>query len=348
MSELIKSVFINRAFDTGWIIEKLMSDIEKELKLRGVIVHSGFLDYDQQDHYDVVFHERFFYATKYKNTSHNSAFLTHIDDKIKEKECFDQLSWLDSCICMSPDQAAQLKNNPKSVFVNAKISGISLPPRNDQINPITFAILSNNYSDDRKNSSWLLELIKKMSTDQKKLLIIKIVGEGWAHFAKQIKSLGVSVELVNYDRKMPNEYSLVKNHLIGVDYCIYMGLDGGAMSIYDSIELGIKVIYPRNCYHIGLEDAGHLFSSKMEFSSIFIDKVNKRLRLQNEMQERSIVRYVDTLLHEWFGSVLEHDLRSNESEEADSHFSLHQSFHKLTLRRFLGHLKRRLYKSIFK
>ena len=121
MSEFKKTIFISRAFNSGWIIEKLMSDIQNELMQRGFIVNSGELDYDKQYYFDVVFHERFFYATKYKNTLHNSGFLTHIDDKIKENECFSQLSWLDSCICLSPDQAQQLKTNSRNHKVKAKI-----------------------------------------------------------------------------------------------------------------------------------------------------------------------------------------------------------------------------------
>jgi len=288
----IKSVFIEEPFNAGWIIEKLMNDLKSELTRRGINVDIGTReDYKNQQ---IVLHSRSYYYKKIAKAEINSVFMTHIDSLSKEFEMKAVSNDADSIICMSEDQAALMS----SLGFKNRVIGINLPHRGGFIKRPKLGIFSACYGDERKNEKWLIDYLKSLNEIQRNSLIISLIGHNWENFALELSKLNISFEIYRYSRTMPGEYEIQKEIISDLDYLLYMGFDGGSMSIYDGIFANINLIISNQCYHKGIKGA-LLFDDNAEFCSILDDIVLSTSTKEEMINERNIENYASKLIEHW-------------------------------------------------
>ena len=298
----IQSVYIVEPVDQGWIIERLMRDIATALNLRGINTRIGSgNDYQGED---VIFNSRYLTALSDRRAKVNSLFITHIDDKTKEIQLKTIFKDFNSFICMSPQDAnfvSSLKGNGTGV------AGINLPTRNLTVRPTRIAIFSACYEDGRKNEKWIVDYFHDKSATCKQNFIFCFMGWGWEKFCSTMGEMEMNFEIYRYSRFTPGEYDLYKEVLSTMDVLLYLGFDGGAMSVYDALSAGLNVIAPNISYHQDLHDSVSLFNDKSGFF-----KELDRLNMNNEsrkmsLHKRSIDIYVDTLQAHWT-SLLDSDV----------------------------------------
>lgn len=291
---IIKSVYIVEPINQGWIIEKLMLHISAELTARGLAVEIGPSDnYSSQD---VIFNSRFLTPTFNDKARVNSLFITHIDDKIKELELKVSLNKFNSFVCLSPEDAnfvSGLKGSPDGVV------GINLPSLHLDINPIRIAIFSSRYEDGRKNESWIFDFCKSCSQEFKSSFILCFIGDNWANFCHDLSEIDINYEIYRYSRSMPNEYEFCRKNLQSMDFLIYPGFDGGAMSVYDGIVSGASILASNISYHQHLSDEIILFNDKSEFYSELSKLIFKVIARRDSLASRNISSYVEKLLDHW-------------------------------------------------
>ena len=239
MSE-IKNVFIVEPDDQGWIIERLMRELAAELNTRGIVTRIGkSAEYRGED---VVFNSRFLSAMSSGNARVNSLFITHVDDKSKELELRASLPRFNSFVCLSPHDAEfvqALKGDAQGVV------GIELPARDVRVRPIRAAIFSARYPDGRKNEQWVLNYFREKSREQRGEFVMCFLGWGWEQFCASLADLEMSYEIYRYSRYTPGEYDMYKSALADCDALLYLGFDGGAMSVYDGMNAGLEGIASR-------------------------------------------------------------------------------------------------------
>ena len=290
----LQSVYIVEPDNQGWIIERLMRDVAMELNARGFITRIG-----RGDHYegeDVVFNSRFLTALAAPDAQVNSLFITHIDDRLKEHELVSSFDRFNSFVCMSPHDAefvSAIKGN------SVGVAGIDLPTREVQPRPIRLVVFSARYPDGRKNEQWLLDYFRTKKADERGNFILCFLGADWEDFGRQLAALDMSFEIHRYSRSTPGEYDMYKNTLAGCDALLYMGFDGGAMSVYDALNARVPVIASNISYHRGLEGFAALFDDAPGFARE-IDKLAARELARRELLERrSIAGYTTQLLEHW-------------------------------------------------
>ena len=307
----IKSVFIVEPANQGWIIERLMSDISFELIKLGVSVGIGVSEkYNGQD---VIFNSRFLTPFNHIDAKINSLFITHIDDKIKEFELKSVLGKFNSFVCMSTQDADFVSSIKLS---RIGVVGIDLPPRDLNVRPIRLALFSACYKDGRKNEQWIFEHFKNKSNDYRQSFTFCFLGLGWESFCSCLADLDMNYEIYRYSRATPGEYDFYKEVLAGVDSLIYMGVDGGAMSVYDAVNAGIGVIAPNISYHRGLGETVSLFNDQSEFF-VQLDRLQHRHKHSREMlQGRSVASYVRNLLAHW--NSVASEFSTNDKEKSSN------------------------------
>lgn len=291
--EKLKSVYIVEQYDQGWIIERLMRDIAEQLEKQGVNVAIGKIEgYSGEQ---VLLNSRYQLPFFDKRSKINSLFLTHIDDSIKELEVKNIAKKFDSILCLSPQDARYLSaligNDNKTSLI-----GIELPTRNDKVKPLNIAIFSARYKDGRKNEFWLVEHFKNKSTEYKNGFVIVLMGWGWEDFAKDLNDLDVNYNIIRYSRSMPGEYHAYKELLSAMDVMIYMGFDGGTMSVYDGIAAGVDVVVPNFSFHKELGSCVQTFDTQQEFYTILDSYYKKYSDRLIALQSRSIKVYVEKLM----------------------------------------------------
>ncbi len=290
----INSVFISEPIHVGWIIEKLMRDLVSKLTDLGIKVRIGkIIEYGGED---VVFHSRYLYATPVEEAKLNSIFVTHIDDKLKEIEIRSEFDKFDSFVCCSQHDAEFLKGLGCN---ESKLLGNNLPHRGGVLKPQKIAIFSECYKDGRKNEDWLLDYFAKAPSCARSGIVLCLIGYNWENYCHKLADMGMSFELYRYDRSMPSEYEIQKNILSEMDYLIYPGFDSGAMCVYDGIMAGTKLIVADNSYHKGLGGNVRLFKNKSEFFICLDEVIELYQQRVNVLNERSIDKYVENLLHHW-------------------------------------------------
>jgi hypothetical protein len=290
----IQSVYIVEPVDQGWIIERLMRDISAELNMRGIPTRIGKSeDYRAEE---IIFNSRFLTALSDARAKVNALFITHIDDSIKEMQLRGAFKAFNSFVCMSAQDAA---------FVSALrgdhtgVAGIDLPARNDKVRPTRLAMFSAFYEDGRKNEQWIAEYFRDKPASQRHGFVFCFMGWGWEPFCATLGDLEMNYEIYRYSRFTPGEYELYKEALATTDALIYLGFDGGAMSVYDAINAGIDVIAPNTSYHRGLGDAVALFDDRAGFFAQ-MDRLQRRyLDRRDALQRRSVVAYTDQLVAHW-------------------------------------------------
>ena len=260
----IKSIFMVEPDNQGWIIEKLMRDIKAECELKDINVSIGISN--QYDGEDVIWNTRYLTAYYNRQAKINSLFITHVDDASKALQLSADAKNFDSIVCLSPQEARMTCN-----LLGRKkgIVGLNLPPRDLTVRPIRLAYMSHYYPDHRKREDWIVEYFTSYNPKAKHSFIFSFLGHSWEGFAKHLDKLDLNYEIVRYAFEMPSEYIQYKERLGLNDYLIYLGNDGGAMSVYDAVCTGIKVICTNGSYHDGLPKSVITFNDKTEFFTIY-------------------------------------------------------------------------------
>lgn len=290
----INSIYFVEPQSQGWIIEKLVDDIVEVLDQIGIQSSRGiFSDYSGED---VIFNTRFLSSNSDSRAKINSIFVTHIDDVLKEVQFKFESKKFESIICLSQQDcrlASQLLGREHGLI------GINLPPRSVSVRPIKLAYFSSRYQDQRKNEIWLKEYFLNHNPDAKKAFVISFLGRDWERFCEELGDVGVSYEIVQYSTSLSAEYELYKEKLSQNDYLIYLGFDGGAMSVYDGLGAGLRVICPNSSYHQGLSERVELFDEKEDFFAILDELFRQYSDTNHALAERSVQNYVQALLSHW-------------------------------------------------
>ena len=290
----INSVYIVEPDNQGWIIERLMQDILHLLVTRGVKTRIGTgEDYQGED---VIFNSRYLTPFSDHRAKVNSLFITHVDDRTKEIQLKALFKGFNSLVCMSPQDAefvAALKGSQLG------IAGIDLPARDLKVRPTRIAIFSACYEDGRKNEHWITDYFQNKPATCKQNFVFCFMGWGWEKFCLTLGDLEMNFEIYRYSRFTSGEYELYKEVLPTMDVLLYLGFDGGSMSVYDAISAGIDVIAPNISYHQNLHDSVSLFDDKMGFFDA-MDRLDKKIDSRKKsLQKRSIEVYVDLLQAHW-------------------------------------------------
>ncbi len=291
---VISSVFIVEPADQGWIIERLMRDVAAELKARDITTRIGPSgDYGGED---VIFNSRFLTAFFDARAKVNSLFITHVDDKIKELQLKAGFRSFNSFVCMSAHEADFVAALGGS---RAGVVGIDLPARDLNVRPTRLAMFSAFYEDGRKNESWIADYFRDTPASCKQNFVFCFMGWGWEAFCASLGRLEMNYEVYRYSRFTPGEYDLYKQVLSTMDCLVYLGFDGGAMSVYDGINAGIDVIAPNISYNRNLGDGVTLFDDKAGFFRE-LDRLGALVEERREtLRRRSVKAYTDALLAHW-------------------------------------------------
>lgn len=294
----IANVYIVEPVNQGWIIERLMRDIAAELRRRGVAATIGPADGYAGE--TVIFNSRYLTPLADPRAQVNSLFITHVDDRTKERELQASFGRFNSLVCMSPQDAdfvAALKGGTSGV------AGIDLPARDLTVRPLRIAVFSAWYEDGRKNEAWIAEYFEARPRELRNAFVFCFLGWDWETFCARLAGLDLNFEITRYARTLPGEYELYKQQLPTMDALVYPGFDGGAMSVYDALGAGLEVLASDVSYHRGLGDAVRLFADREGFFRE-LDRLQARHWARADaLHRRSIAAYVDRLLQHWNGVI---------------------------------------------
>ena len=284
---MANSFFVNEVPDS-WILNILGNDIFKELSLLGYACSKGGRnDYNGED---IAIHMWWRNALPFKDAKKNVVFVTHTDDKGKEISLQQMKDDFDLYVCMSKEDAqflTELGYDKKKVF------GIDLPVRNSYIKPLTLAIFSNCYPDNRKNERWVLDYCQ--SHPDSKLVNFAFLGSGWYRVGEKLSELGCSFSWHCISRNLPHEYFYQQLLLSQYDYYIYMGFDGGAMGTYDAYAMGLELCVADDGYHKAIPDIAYKFNNQEEFNQCLDSIIEKQRRRIDFFDMHSVRNYVKEL-----------------------------------------------------
>ena len=297
-SNSIESVFIVEPLKKGWIIEMLVRDIASQMRRLGIKVRIG--PQESYDNETVAFHTRGYYFQPVVNAVLNSVLMTHIDDVYKEQEMLSIAKKADSIVCMSEHNAEIMRSMGASP---EKVIGNSLPHRGGTVRRPRVGIFSARYSDGRKNEDWLINYFTKTPVDYRNKIIICLIGYNWEAFGADLAQLDISFEIYRYDRGLPGEYERQKEIVSGLDKLLYMGFDGGSMSIYDGMHANVDMIFSDQCYHRELDKGVILFANEDELFGLLDEVVFDVVSKEQALELRSMDAYTAKLLTHWRGLV---------------------------------------------
>lgn len=283
-----KSIFICYSGE-DWILSILADDIYNGAQRNGITCNRGALeDYGGED---ICYHMWWRNAVPIEKAKVNAIFVTHTDDVFKEKELLNIKEKFDVFIPMSPEDEQFLI---ELGFDKNKVFGINLPVRNQYVRPLSIGIFSRCYSDKRKNEQWLLDYCK--SHPDCKYINFVFIGQGWGSFVEELSSYGCSFQWLNISRKMPYEYIYQQLELSRLDYYLYMGMDGGAMGVYDAYAMGVRLCISDDGYHKGIPNVDYSFADKNGFEKQMNIIVNQQVKRINFYCENSVDNYVKKVL----------------------------------------------------
>jgi hypothetical protein len=225
------------------------------------------------------------------------------------------------------------------------VAGINLPIRSHRVRPYKIVIFSYFYEDGRKNEAWIFEYLTRDSNLSRKNIVLCLIGHGWEPFSEKLSAFDINYEVIRYSRRLPNEYDLQKEFLEKSDCLIYMGFDGGAMSVYDAIISGIDVLAPNISYHQGLGDVVQLFDNKEQFFVLLDSLIDRHMSRLRAVEGRDIGAYVTQLLTHWEQLLPEPATTAIYQPEITGHevVSLFRSHYKsITVMRFIMAIRRYL------
>jgi hypothetical protein len=271
-----------------------MRDVASELRGRGVATRIGKgVAYGGEE---VVFNSRFMTALFEPKARINSLFITHVDDASKERDLRSTFSRFNSFVCLSPQDADFVRALKPD---RAGVVGIELPARGQRVVPIRLAYFSARYPDGRKNEQWIVDYFRDKTAEQRGAFVFCFLGWGWESFCAELAAIEMNYELYRYSRFTPGEYDLYREVLPRTDALIYLGFDGGAMSVYDAIAAGVDVVASDTSYHRGLGDGVLLFENREQFYAHLDRFLAQHGARAAALQQRSITAYVDRLLSHW-------------------------------------------------
>ena len=315
-----------------WIIGTIAKDIKRVLEQEGIDC-----DFGGQEKYsgqEICYHLGYAYAKPFKSARVNSVFITHIDDKIKEKSLVAMIDDFDSFICMSIEDESFLT---ALGIPEKKVFGITLPVRNNYIRPLSLGIFSSYYKDGRKNEEWITRFCCEHQNSQ--LVNFVFIGPGWQEFLNKLTKLGCSFEWHNVSRSMPYEYEFQQSKLASLDYYFYLGMDGGAMGTYDAYAYGVKLMVTDNCYHKDLPFLEYSFDNYNDFEKSLKKVVDSHEDRLVFFGENNVKKYANTLFSIWQGSFV----RSRSPFKQEVLKKRRENYFPLTVRRVLGYIKRKMY-----
>lgn len=337
-------IFINNYnFNDSWIMGKISSDIQNVARSMRLECNIGsFEDYDGEE---IVYHMAYHVAVPIKRAKHNSVFYTHLNDKLQEVNLTSIKDDFDSYICMSPEDAEymiELGFDPKKVY------GKTLPIRNTYIRPISIGIFSACYSDGRKNEKWLLDFCK--SNKNANLVNFVFVGQGWGKVCEELEALKCTYEWHNVSRSLPYEYQFQQNKLAGLNYYIYMGMDGGAMGSYDAYAQDVPLCVTFDGFHKGIPDLDFTFDDEDSFIKQMNAIVSKHARRIDFFKSNTADNYVDWLVKVWNGQ--EPDEISEQDKQCIGYNNVlekkRDQYYQMTFGRVRVHLTKQIRKYFFR
>lgn len=287
-------IFINMHKGADWILRFLAEDIQREAKALGYECRIGdFPDYDGEEiYFDYMYHA----AVPMKRAKHNSVFYTHLLFKLQEDYLVSIKDKFDSYICMSPEDAEYLI---ELGFDKDKVFGHNLPIRNSYIKPLVMGIFSSCYADNRKNELWLIDYCK--THKQAQLANFVFIGRDWGDVVNQLQECGCSSTWVNITRNLPYEYQYQQNMLQGLDYYLYMGMDGGAMGTYDAYAQGVPLCVTFDGFHKNIPSLDLSFDNQDSFINCMNKIFQKQENRLNFFKNSSSKIYFEWLDAIWKG-----------------------------------------------
>lgn len=296
------SVYVINA--PSWILHYLGNDIIEGFTALGYTCRQGNRDGYQGE--DICFHMWWRQAVPLKSAKANAVFITHTDDRLKEKEVESLKNDFDFFFPMSAEDGRfliELGFDPQKVF------GFNLPVRNTYIKPISFGIFSNCYKSTHvKNEHWLVEYC--LNNDISKLANFVFIGKDWDDVVSELSSHDISFTWMNISRSLPCEYMYQQLELSRVDYYLYMGMDGGAMGSYDAYAMGINLCIADDGFHQGIPDISYKFTTKAEFFEQMDKILAKQKRKIEFFKENSPQNYVKKISMAFegmsFNQIVEH------------------------------------------
>ena len=330
------SVYLSIAgMSPSWIVGKISEDIRNELVQRGIKCNYG--PPNNYNGEDVCHHMGWAYAKPKDSAKLNSVFLTHIDDKLKELQLVNMKNNFNYFFTMSDEDRDFLL---QLGFDSSKTFGLKLPVRNNYIKPISIGIFSALYEDGRKNENWILEYCKNQALS--KAINFVFIGPNWSSFILKLEKLDISFEWHSVSNEMPFEYVFQQNKLNNLDYYFYLGMDGGAMGSYDAYAYGKRLIISDNCYHKEIPNVDYPVKNFSEFKSVMDKICEKHNQKLNFFKENNIEQYVSNLISIWSNKIT---VKNSFNTNDDILKKRRSNYFKISLRRFLGYIKRLLFKS---
>ena len=335
----MKSIFINMHTGADWILRFLAQDIKEKANELGYVCNIG--DYNDYKGEDIYFDYLYNSAVPMKEAKHNSVFYTHVNLALNEKFILQShKDKFDSYICMSPEDAEFLI---ELGFDKDKVFGRSLPVRNTYIRPISIGIFSTCYPDGVKNERWLIDYCN--THKQAQLVNFVFIGRDWGDVVKQLQDCGCSSTWVNITRNLPYEYQYQQNLLQGLDYYLYMGMDGGAMGTYDAYAQGVPLCVTFDGFHKSIPELDYCFDDKAGFFSQLDIILNKQVERLDFFKQNSPYNYVKWLLDVWGGEC---NMNVSERDKACLTYpnvveKKRSQYYKLKPSTFFHFLKRKLF-----
>lgn len=284
----MKTVYINEV-SGSWILNIIGNDIYNILNSLGYICRKG--NYEDYRGEEISLHMWWRHAQPYKEAKINSVFITHCDDKVKEHDLLDMKDKFDLFFCMSPEDAIFLK---ELGFNENRVFGLNLPCRNTYVKPITIGIFSNCYKSMKtKNEDWLLEYCIKNPKSQ--IVDFCFIGHGWGDVVNTLAQNKCSFQWHCVDRNLPYEYMYQQLKLTGVDYYIYMGMDGGAMGTYDAYAMGSTLCVADDGFHKGIPDLSLKFNNQSEFNNVMDIIIDRQIHKLDFFVRNNVEHYVKNI-----------------------------------------------------
>jgi hypothetical protein len=225
-----------------------------------------------------------------RKTTIDSIILTHINTYQKLERVRMQVVEAEMGICMSSQTMEMLAQRgiPRSKLCFIKPAHDGCLHHRKTIIGITTRV----YSDGRKRETMLLELAKKISSDD---FAFRIMGNGWAPIIAQLQTHDFEIEY--YERFDLDRYnSLVPTF----DYYLYFGMDEGSMGFIDACAAGVPTIVTPQGFHLDAPNAiTHAFTDLPELERIFHHIAAKKKTRQRSVADWTWSNYARNHLIVW-------------------------------------------------
>ena len=114
------------------------------------------------------------------------------------------------------------------------------------------------------------------------------------------------------------------------------------MGSYDAYAYGKRLIISDNCYHKEIPNVDYPVKNFSEFKSVMDKICEKHNQKLNFFKENNIEQYVSNLISIWSNKIT---VKNSFNTNDDILKKRRSNYFKISLRRFLGYIKRLLFKS---